>query len=100
MQAKAKAYDEQNRYKLELEQKQLSTVLMEQSKSQTYSSVYQKTQEEVNQTDVNERQNKLREILMNKERTLAQMSIEKSIEQDQARQSALQAQRQAVNEFN
>ena len=73
---------------------------MEQSNSQTYSSVYQKTQEEVNQIDTNERQNKLREILMNKERTLAQMSIEKSIEQDQARQIALQNQRQAVNEFN
>lgn len=84
MQAKTKAFDEQNRYKHELEQKSLNAVLLEQSNSQLTNSVYQKSAA-VNQMEDNERQNKMREILMNKEKTLAQMSYEKSLEQEQAK---------------
>lgn len=100
MQAKTKAFDEQNRYKMELGQKSLKTVLLEQSNSQLSNAVYQKSQNE-NTMDDNERANKLREILMNKEKTMAQMSYEKSLEQQQTQQQTqqniMQAQAQREN---
>lgn len=98
MQAKTKTFDEQNRYKRELEQKSLSNVLLEQSNSQLTNSVYQKQRE--NEMQDNERQNKLREILMNKERTMAQMSMEKSLEQERNKQNILQMQAQQGNIFS
>jgi hypothetical protein len=101
MQAKTKAFDEQNRYKMELGHKSLNTVLLEQSNSQLSNAVYQKSQNENTMAD-NERANKLREILMNKEKTMAQMSYEKSLEQQQqqsqqTQQNILQAQVQREN---
>lgn len=100
MQAKTKAFDEQNRYKMELGQKSLKAVLLEQSNSQLSNAVYQKTQN-TNTMEDNERANKLREILMNKEKTMAQMSYEKSLEQQQTQQQAqqniMQAQAQREN---
>ena len=99
MQAKIKMVDEQNRYKQELAQKSLNTVLLEQSNSQLTNSSYQKSQRE-NEMQDNERQNKMREILMNKEKTMAQMLMEKSSEQRQSQQNILQTQMQRTNDFN
>ena len=100
MQAKTKAFDEQNRYKMELGQKSLKAVLLEQSNSQLSNAVYQKTQN-TNTMEDNERANKLREILMNKEKTMAQMLYEKSLDQQQSQQQAqqniMQAQAQREN---
>jgi len=98
MQAKVKAFDEQNRYKRELEQKSLNNVLFEQSNSQLTNSTFQKQRE--NEMQDNERQNKLREILMNKEKTMAQLSMEKSLEQEKHKQNMLQMQTQQGNIFN
>ena len=94
MQAKTKVFEEQNRYKRELGQKSLKAVLLEQSNSQLSVAGYQQNQR-INEKDDNERQNKLREILMNKEKTMAQLSMEKSLKQEQARQNLLQAQQRA-----
>lgn len=100
MQAKTKSIDEQNRYKSELNQKSLKTVLLEQSNSQLYTGTYQKSRA-VNEMEDNERQNKMREILMNKEKTMAQMSYEKSLEQQRSQQNILQNQQQRINnDFN
>lgn len=98
MQAKVKAFDEQNRYKRELEQKSLNNVLFEQSNSQLTNSTFQKQRE--NEMQDHERQNKLREILMNKEKTMAQLSMEKSLEQEKYKQNMLQMQTQQGNIFN
>jgi hypothetical protein len=94
MQAKTRVFEEQNRYKRELGQKSLKAVLLEQSNSQLSVAGYQQNQR-INEKDDNERQNKLREILMNKEKTMAQLSMEKSLKQEQARQNLLQAQQRA-----
>lgn len=94
MQAKTRVFEEQNRYKRELGQKSLKDVLLEQSNSQLSVAGYQQNQR-INEKDDNERQNKLREILMNKEKTMAQLSMEKSLKQEQARQNLLQAQQRA-----
>lgn len=98
MQAKTRSFDEQNRYKNELGRKSLNTVLLEQSNSQLTTAIaYQQNQKtNENKEKEKEQQNKLREILMNKEKTMAQMTIEKSIKQEQSQKNILQAQQRSA----
>ncbi len=98
-QSKAKMLDENNKYKAELEQKSLREVLLSQSNSQLITDIYIKSAAS-NQIEEQERHNKMREILMNKEKTIAQMSYEKSLEQEQSRKQILQNQLQQGNVFN
>ena len=82
MQAKSKSFEEQNRYKSELGEKPLNAVLLEQSNSQLTTSTEYRQNQKINETQEKEHQAKLREILMNKEKTMAQLSMEKSINQE------------------
>lgn len=97
MQAKSKSFEEQNRYKSELGKKSLNTVLLEQSNSQLTTSIEYRQNQKINETQEKEHQARLREILMNKEKTMAQLSMEKSMNQEKYRQNMMQVQQRENN---
>ncbi|MBR1398668.1 MAG: hypothetical protein IJ564_00620 [Alphaproteobacteria bacterium] len=89
--------EQTKKYTDELQKMTLSKVLQEQSASQLTVLKYENEQAR-NLEAENENQNKMREILMNKERTMAQMSMEKTQEQEQ-NNFALAMQKQNMNSY-
>lgn len=84
------------KYTAQLQQETLNKVLQEQSASQLTASRYQ---ENVNAENAQtEKQNKLREIVLNKERTMAQMSMAKTQEQE-TNNFARSIKRQNINSY-